>query len=92
MFSEAESNYSLAVYLINHRLRIADLKIILRKMGETVTGVKAELIARASVALKKAKDMLQINPNDARFSVFLQYIAQENGGTLHAGYLFACNL
>jgi hypothetical protein len=60
-------------------------------MGETVTGHKADLIAKALAALTKAKDMLQINPHDTRFSVFLQYIAQENGGTLHAGYLIAYN-
>lgn len=89
MFSEVESNYSLACYLIGTRLRIADLKNILKKMGESGTGNKADLIARASTALQKAKEVLNYNPNDNRFSVFLQYIAEENGGTLHAGYVIS---
>ena len=86
MFSEVESNYSLACYLISTRLRIADLKIILKKMGETVTGNKSDLIARALFALQHAKDLSLKDPNNSRFSMFLQYIAMENGGTLHAGY------
>lgn len=86
MFSEVESNYSLACYLISTRLRITDLKSILKKMGEPGTGNKADLIARTSASLLKAKEMNRCNPNDPKFSLYLQYIAQENGGTLHAGY------
>ena len=86
MFSEIESNYSLACYLISTRLRIADLKIILKKMGQPGTGNKADLIDRALTALSAAREIRVCNPNDNRFSAFLQYIALENGGTLHAGY------
>ena len=91
MFSEVESNYSLASYLISTRLRIADLKIILKKMGETVTGNKSDLIARALAALENAKELSLKDPSNSRFSIYLQYIAMENGGTLHAGYLLLSN-
>ena len=86
MFSEVDASFSLATYLINSRLRITDLKIILRKMGQPVTGKKPDLIQRTVDTLSLARDQAKVNQMNNNFAIYLNYIAQENGGTLDTGY------